>query len=119
MEKIIESLKAKTSQSFFKRRSINRIFKIIYQTIEPLIKDQRFWRLVAESQKLIKSKLHDGSAGVSIDILNPAQNGKENQPPMGGKKSAPPRKRIVLPRPIEKNLYLNRILLKEQPIQKE
>ena len=79
MEKIIESLKAKTSQSFFKRRSINKIFKIIYQTIELLIQDQRFWRLVADSEKSIKSKLHYGSAGVSTDILNPVQNEKEGR----------------------------------------
>jgi len=79
MEKLIKSIEAKTSKSFFKRRSLNKILKIIYKRIEPVITDQRFLKLVHESQKPIKSELSLASEVRSTDILGSAQKLPENR----------------------------------------
>ena len=78
MEKLVKSIKSKTSETLFKRRSFNKILQLIYQRIEPVITDQRFWKLVSESQKPVKSKFQDFSEDVSTEILNPTQ--RENEP---------------------------------------
>lgn len=76
MEKLIESIKSKTSES---RRSFNKILKIISEKIEPVITDQRFWRILSESQKPIKSELSGPSEIRSTDILGPTQNALNKQ----------------------------------------
>lgn len=55
--KLRKSLLAKVPQSFYQETSINKLFKRVLKGIEPVISDQRFWRILSESQKPIKSEL--------------------------------------------------------------
>ena len=80
MEKLINSVLAKVPQSSYEETSINKLFKRVLKIIEPLISDQRFWRILSESQKPIKSQLPDPSEVGSTDILAPAENGQDNRP---------------------------------------
>ena len=88
MEKLVKSIVAKTDQSSDKEISINKFLKKILKLIDPVISDQRFWRIISESQKPIKSELSDSSEVRSTDILAPSENVKENQAKTGSKGSS-------------------------------
>jgi len=53
MEKLVKSVVAKTDQSSDSEISINKFLEKILKLIDPVISDQRFWRIVSESQKSI------------------------------------------------------------------
>ena len=50
-EKLVKNILAKTSQSDYSEISINKILKKIVNLIDPIISDQRFWRILAELEK--------------------------------------------------------------------
>jgi hypothetical protein len=72
MEKLVKSVVVKTDQSSYKEISINKFLKKILKLIDPVISDQRFWRVIIESRKLIKSELSVSSEVRSTDILDPS-----------------------------------------------
>jgi hypothetical protein len=57
IEKLVKSILAKTPQSLDKGISINKFLKRILELIDPVISDQRFWRIFSEYQKPLKSGL--------------------------------------------------------------
>lgn len=75
-ERLVKSIVAKTPQSSDKEISINKFLEKILKLIDPVISDPRFWRLISESQKPIKSELSVSSEVRSTDILAPSENGK-------------------------------------------
>ena len=79
MEKLVKSIVAKVDQSSEKQISINKFLKKILKLIDPLISDQRLWRILSESQKPIKSELSVSSEVRSTDILGPVQNAPDKQ----------------------------------------
>jgi hypothetical protein len=79
MEKLVKSVVAKTDQSLDKEISINKFLEKILKLIDPVIPDQRFWRLISELEKPIKSELSGPSDVRSTDILGPAQNAPDKQ----------------------------------------
>jgi len=87
-EKLVKSIIAKTPQSLNKEISINKFLEKILKLIDPVISDQRFWRLISELQKTIKSELSVSSEVRSTDILAPSENAKENQAKTGSKGSS-------------------------------
>lgn len=77
-EKLVKSILAKAPESSYTEISINKFLKKILKLIDPVISDQRFWRLVGESPKPIKSELSGPIEVRSTDILGPAQNAPNN-----------------------------------------
>jgi hypothetical protein len=51
MEKLVNSIVAKSHKSLDKEISLNKFLKKILKLIDPVISNQRFWRLISESQK--------------------------------------------------------------------
>ena len=73
-EKLVKSILAKTPESDYSEISINKFLKKILKLIDPVISDQRFWRVLSEYGKPIKSELPDLSEVRSTNILGTAQN---------------------------------------------
>jgi hypothetical protein len=78
-EKLINSILAKAYQNSQKEISINKFFLKILSVIEPVDSDQRFWRIMSESQKPIKSELSGTSEVRLTDLLGLAQNAPDKQ----------------------------------------
>ena len=78
-EKLINSLLAKIPEHSYQETSINKFLKKILKLIDPVISDQRFWRILGEFGKPIKSQLDGPSEVRSTDILVPSQNEPDKQ----------------------------------------
>jgi len=78
-EKLVKSIVSKTDQSSDEEISINKFLEKLLKLMDPVISDQRFWRLISESQKPIESELSVSSEVRSTDILSPAQKLPENR----------------------------------------
>lgn len=77
MEKLVHSIIAIIDQNLYKEISINKLFKKMLKSIEPVVLDKRFWQIVAGQQNLKKSELDKFSeVDRSTDILNPTQSQK-------------------------------------------
>ena len=50
-EKLVKSVLAKAPESDYSETSINKILKKVVNLIDPVISDQRFWRILAELEK--------------------------------------------------------------------
>ena len=87
-EKLIKSLLAKVPQNSYQETSINKLVKRVLKIIEPVISNQKFWKILSASRKPIKSELSGPSEIRSTDILAPAENEKENQAKTGSKGSS-------------------------------
>jgi hypothetical protein len=70
-ERLVKSILAKAPQSDYSEISINKFLKKILKLIDPVISDQRFWRILSEFGKLIKSELPGPSEVGSTDIFGP------------------------------------------------
>lgn len=70
-ERLINSLLAKAPESSYSEISINKFLKKILNLIDPVISDPRFWRILSQFGKPIKSELPDPSQVRSTDILGP------------------------------------------------
>lgn len=81
LEKINETLKESVmfdklqknlvSKSVENSKSFNKIVIGIIDKMEPIIGNQKFWRLLTEPQKAVKSELSISVKSSSKDILNP------------------------------------------------
>ena len=50
-ERLLKSILAKIPESDYREISINKFFKKILKLVDPVISDQRFWRILAELEK--------------------------------------------------------------------
>ena len=105
-EKLVKSILAKAPQSSYQEISINKFLEKILKLNDPVISDQRFWRIISESQKPIKSELPGPSEVRSTDILAPSENGKANQAKTGSKGSSLFVKALITPQPRRKHTSL-------------
>ena len=70
-ERLVKSILAKAPESDYSEISINKFLKKILKLIDPVISDQRLWRILSEFGKPIKSSLPGPSEVQSTDILGP------------------------------------------------
>jgi hypothetical protein len=105
MENLINSVRAKTPQSSQKEISINKFLKRILQVIEPVIPDQRFWRILSELGKPIKSQLSGSSEIRSTDILA-SSNQKKTQPKTTSKRLFIFVEALIVPEPKKRHNLL-------------
>jgi hypothetical protein len=70
-EKLVKSILAKAKESDYQKISINKLLKKILKLIDPVISDQRFWKILSESGKPIESELPGPSEVRSTYILGP------------------------------------------------
>jgi hypothetical protein len=56
-EKLVKSILAKLKESDYQEISINKFLKKILKLIDPVISNQRFWKILSESRKPIESEL--------------------------------------------------------------
>jgi hypothetical protein len=70
-ERLVKSILAKATESDYSEISINKFLKKILKLIDPVISDQRFWRILSEFGKPIKSELPGPCEVRSTDILGP------------------------------------------------
>jgi len=56
-ERLIKSILAKAPQSDYSEMNVNKFLKKILKLIDPIISDQRFWKILSEFGKPIKSEL--------------------------------------------------------------
>lgn len=79
-EQLVKGILAKVPQSSYQEISINKLLKKILKLIDPVISDQRFWKILSESGQTIKSELSGPSEVRSTDIiLGPSQNAPDKQ----------------------------------------
>lgn len=73
-ERLIKSIVARTEQSDLDEISINKLLKRLLEIIDPVISDQRFWRILSEFGKPIKSELPDLSEVQSTNTLGKTES---------------------------------------------
>ena len=76
-EILVKSILSKAPESSYSEISINKFLKKILKLIDPVISDQRFWRILGEFGKPIKSELPGPSEVRSTDILGPYEPDKQ------------------------------------------
>lgn len=76
-KRLVKSLLAKAPQTDYSEISINKFLKKVLKLIDPVISDQRFWRILGEFEKPTKSELPGPSQVRSTDILGPYEPGKQ------------------------------------------
>ncbi len=76
-ERLIKSILAKSPESDYRQISINKVLKKILKLIDPVISDQRLWKILSEFGKPIKSELSNPTDVRSGDILGPYVPDKE------------------------------------------
>jgi hypothetical protein len=97
MENLINSVRAKTPQSSQKEISINKFLK--------RISDQRFWRILSEFGKPIKSQLFGSSEIRSTDI-RASSNEKKTQPKTTSHRSFIFAEALIMPEPKKRHYSL-------------
>jgi len=73
-EILIHSILARTEQCDLDEISINKLLKRLLEIIDPVISDQRFWRILSKFGKPIKSELPDLSEVQSSNILGKTES---------------------------------------------
>jgi len=76
-ERLVKSILSKGPESYYSEISINKFLKKILKLIDPVISDPRFWRILGEFGKPIKSELPGPSEVRSTDILGPYEPDKQ------------------------------------------
>ena len=76
-ERLVKSILSKALESSYSEISINKFLKKILKLIDPVISDQRFWRILGEFGKPIKSELPGPSEVRSTNILGPYEPDKQ------------------------------------------
>ena len=66
---LVKSILSKSKESSYSEVSINKFFKKVLNLIDPVISNQRFWQILNEFGKGIKSSLTEPSEVSSTDIL--------------------------------------------------
>ena len=88
-EKLVKSILAKVPESDYQKISINKFLKKILKLVDPVISDQRFWRILSEFGKPIKSELPGLSEVRPTDIIGPVQNAPNKEVKPRSKGSSP------------------------------
>jgi hypothetical protein len=118
------SILAKTPESDLDHISMNKLLLRLGEIIEPVISDQRFWKILSQLEKPVKSDLPSPSEVRSIDILGPAQNapGKQDKKtrskgssifadalltPQARRSSLPPRSKLIMAQTLNKDSFSN------------
>ena len=76
-EILVKSILSKAPESSYSEISVNKFLKKILKLIDPVISDQRFWRILGEFGKPIKSELPGPSEVRSTNILGPYEPDKQ------------------------------------------
>jgi len=61
-EKLVKSILAKTSESDIDNISINKFFQRLLEIIDPVISNQKLWRILSELKKPLKPQLSNGNS---------------------------------------------------------
>nr|YP_010448043.1 hypothetical protein NRL27_pgp008 [Nitzschia dubiiformis]UTQ75524.1 hypothetical protein [Nitzschia dubiiformis] len=83
-ERLVKSILDKAPESDYSEISINKFLKKILKLIDPVISNEKLWRIFSELEKPLKPQLSDGNPISSIDILGTAQNIQNKQPKSKG-----------------------------------
>ena len=86
-ERLVKSILAKAPESNYTEISINKFLKKILKLIDPVISNEKLWRILRELEKPLKPQLSDGNPISSTDILGTAQNVQNKQPKSKGSSS--------------------------------
>ncbi len=73
-EKLVKSILAKVSESNYQETSPNKFLKRVLELMDPIISNQRFWRVLSELKKPWKPELSDGNHFSSTDTCSRTQN---------------------------------------------
>lgn len=68
-KKPVKSILAKVAESDYQEINVNKFLKKILKLIDPVVSNQRLWRILSEFGKPIKSELLDPSEVRSTDII--------------------------------------------------
>jgi len=86
-ERLVKSILAKAPESDCSEISINKFLKKILKLIDPVISNQKLWRILSELEKPWKPQLSDGNHISSTDNCSRAQNVQNKQPKSKGSSS--------------------------------
>jgi len=86
-ERLVKSILSKAPESNYTEISINKLLKKFLKLIDPVISNEKLWRILSELEKPLKSQLSDGNPISSTDILGTAQNVQNKQPKSKGSSS--------------------------------
>ena len=86
-ERLVKSILAKAPESNFIEISINKFLKKILKLIDPVISNEKLWRILNELEKPLKPQLSNGNPISSTDILAIAQNVQNKQSKSKGSSS--------------------------------
>ena len=86
-DKLANSILAKTPESDLDDISINKLLQKLLEIIDPVISNQKLWRILSELEKPLKPQLSDGNPISSTDILGTAQNVQNKQTKSKGSSS--------------------------------
>ena len=73
-EILIKSILARTQESDLDEISINKLLRRLLEIIDPVISNQKLWRILNQLKKPLKPQLSDDNLISSTDILSTAQN---------------------------------------------
>lgn len=86
-ERLVKSILAKAPESDCSEISINKFLKKILKLIDPVISNQKLWRILSELKKPWKPQLSNGNHISSTDNCSRAQNVQNKQPKSKGSSS--------------------------------
>ena len=86
-ERLVKSILAKAPESNFIEISINKFLKKSLKLIDPVISNEKLWRILNELEKPLKPQLSNGNPISSTDILAIAQNVQNKQSKSKGSSS--------------------------------
>ena len=86
-DKLANSILAKTPESDLDDISINKLLQKLLEIIDPVISNQKLWRILSELEKPSKPQLSDGNHISSTDNCSRAQNVQNKQPKSKGSSS--------------------------------
>ena len=86
-ERLVKNILSKAPESNYTEISINKLLKKFLKLIDPVISNEKLWRILSELEKPLKSQLSDGNPISSTDILGTAQNVQNKQPKSKGSSS--------------------------------
>lgn len=86
-DKLANSILAKTPEFDLDDISINKLLQKLLEIIDPVISNQKLWRILSELEKPSKPQLSDGNHISSTDNCSRAQNVQNKQPKSKGSSS--------------------------------
>jgi len=86
-ERLVKSILAKVSESNYQETSPNKFLKRVLNLMDPVISNQRLWRVLSELEKPWKPELSDGNHISSTDNCRRAQTVQNKEPKSKGSSS--------------------------------